>query len=619
MRQQRWLAVWLNNWPVQRQRCGETSAARASAAKPAEAPAGLAASVAAAEAAPLLLWDEEPRGGRSVMAACETCQRLGIQPGMPLHEAVELAHRAAATGDDPAQRSAKNGPARNRPARNRPAKVLPPQVQRYDPAADRQALGRLADALLLEISPLVAIEPEPERGPWAGLQRSHSETLLINITGIGQWFGSEQAVLQATRRLIERQGLRAAMAIADTSAAAWGIVRFGVSAEVLVPAEQTAEAVDPLPVRSLRITAEVAHQLDRLGIQNVRQLRQLPRSGLATRLGDELVRRIDQMIGTRQEPLVMHHSEPEDVAVCELEYPTSDLEILRHRVGQLIDTLAARLSAGVRGALRLSCHLEMLEHHPPRRIDVGLFAPTADAEHLRRLMMTSLEGKQLPAMVQRVSVSVDLAGPLRQFQGTLFGEQSASEVALRRGLARMIETVAMRLGRDAVLAVSPSDHPLPESAYALRCMAGQSDEQRDARGRPNDSRQRHRERESRSAVKSPRRSLLPASIGPLPSDPLRRPLRLFARPLSIAVVMSATDGVLTHLQIGGLSGDLGPGRTYRVLKCCGPERLETGSAAGGAIRRDYYRVEIEGGIWLWLFRHWATGAAESWHLHGRFD
>jgi protein ImuB len=600
MRRQRWLAVWLDNWPIQRRRCGglidtQQSEGLANADPREPGQTGIA------EEVPLLLWNEDSRRGRRVTAACEVCQRLGIHPHMPLHEAVELASRA--TAPEP------HAQPKHLALANRD--ISPVRVERDDPRADRQALGRLADRLLLEISPLVAIEPVPERAPWAGLRRRCSETLLINVTGIGDWFGSEQAVLSATERLLEPHRLRAVMVIADTSAAAWGLVRFGRRDRLLVPPGQTGQAIDPLPIGSLRITAEVAHQLDRLGIQTVGQLRRLPRSGLATRLGSELVRRMDQMFTATDEPLVMHHRQPEDAAVCELEYPTSDMEILRHRIGQLIDTLAARLASGVRGALRLSCRLDVLEDHSPLRIDVGLFAPTADAGHLRRLMITSLEGKRLPAMVQRVSVSVDLSGPLQQFQGTLFGEGSVSDAAARRGLARMIETVAMRLGEDAVVGVSLSKHSLPEAAYTLRPLAGQS--------HPAMASGTGSARTGRSAVKSPRRSLLPPSIDPLPSDPLRRPLRLFAQPLRIAVVWSPADGLVRRVQIGGRSGDRRPGRIYRVLQCWGPERIETGTAANDLTRRDYYRVEVEGGAWFWLFRQRGQGPGETWYLHGRFD
>ena len=490
-------------------------------------------------------------------------------------------------------------------------------VQRHDADADRRTLGRLADELLIEISPLVAIEPSPGRSNWAGLAYRHSEILLVNVTGIGDWFGTENAVVEATRQLLARHALRAAMAIADTGAAAWGLVRFGREETLIIAPGETATAIDRLPVRSLRITNETAHQLQRLGIENVGQLRRLPRSGLATRLGSDLVRRIDQMVGTAEEALTMHHTEPEDVAICELEYPTTDKDILQHRIALLIDDVAGRLAAQVRGALRLSCRLDLLENHPPRRIDVGLFAPTADSDHLKRLMATSIDGKQLAAMVNRITVAVDLSGPLRQFQTTLFDGTSTSDIGDRRKLARLVETVANRLGNDAVVGVVPTDHPRPESAYVLKPLAGRGDNpllRRSQRGGSG--------RNSKSTFKSPRRSIAEPSIGPLPSDPLRRPLSLYQPPEPIEVSESKDDGSIrevrfsTHTQNSVKTGS--PYRVYQVLRCWGPERIENRTPSVGREIRDYYRVEIEGGGWLWLFRQWRPGEAEIWFLHGRF-
>jgi len=503
-------------------------------------------------------------------------------------------------------------------------------VQRHDAEADRRSLGRLADELLVEISPLVAIEPSPGRSNWAGLAYRHSEILLVNVTGIGDWFGTETAVVEATRQLLARHALRAAMAIADTAAAAWGLVRFGREETLVITPGETATAIDRLPVRSLRITNETAHQLQRLGIENVGQLRRLPRSGLATRLGSDLIRRIDQMIGTTEEPLVMHHTAPEDMAICELEYPTTDKDILQHRIALLIDDVAGRLAAQVRGALRLSCRLDLLENHPPRRIDLGLFAPTADADHLKRLMATSIDGKQLAAMVHRITVAVDLSGPLRQFQTTLFDDTSTSEIGDRRKIARLVETVANRLGHDAVVGVVPTDHPRPESAYVLKPLAGRGDNpllRRGQRGGSNRSSKSGHCGDNNNCgssfiFKSPRRSIAEPSIGPLPGDPLRRPLSLYQPPAPIEVSESKVDGSIREVRFATYTKNSAkarrPDRVYQVLRCWGPERIENRTPSVGREVRDYFRVEIEGGGWLWLFRRWRPEEAEIWFLHGRF-
>lgn len=496
-------------------------------------------------------------------------------------------------------------------------------VQRHDPQADRAGLVGLADELLIEISPLVAIEPSPGRSNWAGLPYRHSEVLLVNVTGIGDWFGNENAVIEATQRLLARHQWRAAMAIADTPAAAWGLVRFGREETLVIEPGETSGAIDCLPVRALRISKETAHQLHRLGIETVGQLRRLPRSGLATRLGSDLVRRIDQIVGTAEEAIAMHHTEPEDSAICELEYPTTDKPILLHRIGLLIDEVAARLAGRVRGALRLSCRLDLLENHPPSRIDVGLFAPTADAEHLNRLMATSIENKKLPAMVNRITVAVDLSGPLQQVQTTLFDGTSTSEIGDRRKIARLIETVANRLGTDAVVGVVATNHPRPESAYLLRPLAGRGDNPLSRRANRGGKSSRPTSTGQGSGFKSPRRTTAEPSLGPLPSDPLRRPLALYRSPIAIQVLESERDGGIVEVRFGKhTKNNAAPqeiaNKPYRVLRSWGPERIEDRSPSIGRVVRDYYRIEIEGGGWFWLFRQWRYGETGNWFLHGRF-
>ncbi len=72
--------------------------------------------------------------------------------------------------------------------------------------------------------------------------------------------------------------------------------------------------------------------------------------------------------------------------------------------------------------------------------------PTADASHLFRLMSQAMEQYRLPSMVQKLFLSVGLAGPLQSYQPSMFADDSISQVTTRRSLARMIESIAGRLG-----------------------------------------------------------------------------------------------------------------------------------------------------------------------------
>lgn len=525
----------------------------------------------------MLLWREDSRRGRTVVAACHDCQSLGIKPHQPLYEATDLIAKAALS-------------------------VL---VYRHDPLADTEALIGIANLLQQHISPLVSIETETA---YCGLLSSQPQTLLLNVTGIGDWFGDEQTLLTEAVSVLSSQGLKTRMAITDTSAASWALTRFQASGfllqedseTLLVPPGDMLPIVSRLPTRALRLDNETAHQLDRLGLRQIAEVMELPRDGLAARLGSDLLRRIDELTGKTPQTLAMHHAVAEETAACVLEYPTNDQQILGHRLKLLVDQVSTSLAAKRRGALRLVCRLEMVQH-PPKVFEVGLFVPTSETVHLSRLFSGAMERLHFPGLVQKLSLMVTLGGPLQQYQPTLFGDDSISQVAMRRSLAQMIETLAGRLGRDCVVGIETSRNPLPESAFKPKPLAGES-RLTLSLGKASVSRA--------SLLKSPRQSTLPPATGPLVSDPLRRPLRLFLKPEPIEVIETGTEVMPKRIRVAH--------RIHQILRHWGPERIETGWWDGPQIRRDYYRIEIECGAWWWIFRHLSNAPSSTWMLHGQF-
>jgi protein ImuB len=90
-----------------------------------------------------------------------------------------------------------------------------------------------------------------------------------------------------------------------------------------------------------------------------------------------------------------------------------------------------------------------------------------------------------------------------------------------------------------------------------------------------------------------------------PSSP--RPLLLYPKPQAVEVVCVAPDGPPQFLWLGQ--------RRESVLACAGPERIETLWWRGPSVRRDYYRIAIESGSHLWIFRRLKDG---RWFVHGVF-
>jgi protein ImuB len=490
-------------------------------------------------------------------------------------------------------------------------------IRPQDLHRDQESLEQIASSFQRDVSPVVAIEALDDK-PWAGHPRHQSESLLCDISGVAHLFGGEIGLLKAAAGVLETMGLQGRMAIADSVGAAWGLSHYGsLHQEFCIAAPGDSQRkVESLPVQSLRLSAETVATLSRLGIERVDQLLRLPRSGLAERLGGSLVRRISQLIGQVDEPLGVYRAAPEHSQTLVLEYPTSDGKILADRIERLMQKIRAGLATCQRGALRMTCRLGF-SAHPPLSLNVGLFAPTIDADHLSGLMISRLETLKLPACVERLTLSVTLSGPLRSSQSPLFDCGSVDGNAFAAGLSgsavsRLIDSLSGRLGRDAVVGVKLADDPLPEKAFAVSPLAGNSV----SSGKPVSS----------VGIKT-RKISIGSTSGvrePSPDDALRRPLSLLAEPVPLAVASEdapfcwfvSSAQLPSRLRLDGV--------IHQVTAHWGPERIETGWWRGPSTRRDYYRIETDQGRWWWIFRNLVSKkqAADDkcyrWMLHGRF-
>ena len=523
-------------------------------------------------------------------------------------------------------------------------------VRRHDRFLDQQSLEQIAVAFQKQITPLVAIESLDEK-PWAGHPRHQSESLLCDISGVVHLFSSEHGLLEAAEKLLAGRGLMARMAVADSVGAAWALAHGGMPCNSPPPQrlacerqagevaketkkfwivrghQETCKAMGILPVEALRLLPATVATLSRLGVDSIQQLLTLPRSGLATRLGAGLVKRIEQAMGEVDEPLEVHRPAVEHEASLTLEYPTTDHPILADRIKRLIEKIRAGLAVRQRGALRLTCRLD-LAGHPPLSLEIGLFAPTIDAEHLSGLILHQLEMKRLAACAERITISVSLSGPLRSVQNALFQDSGAHSSGAGRkdaNLGRLIDALSGRLGREAVLGITIKDDPLPEQAYRVLPLAGNLDPSSFGPLRKSVTRGvSHACATSRDRVGHDLDR--PEVLGPSPKNVLRRPLSLLAQPKPLRVAFQQGSFCLDVSSARLPERICFEGTVHVILMHWGPERIESGWWKGSSIRRDYYRIETDQGQWWWIFRNLVSKSRDSgstprfrWMLHGRFS
>ncbi len=405
----------------------------------------------------------------------------------------------------------------------------------------------------------------------------------------------------------------------------------------------------PLPIEALRLDLKTTSTLHQLGIRNIEALLQLPRAGLANRLGETLLQRIDAAYHGQRE--VLHELKEQMLCSVEmkLEYPTQQRATIEEILRRLTQQLCSQLRQHGHGALRITACLRA-EQGPAYLLSLGLYRATADADHLLPLLLGQLESQvfQPPRRkysplktgpttsyrrarnITAVSLIATLTNPLVWKQVELFDTESQQ---YRNIIARHIDSVASRLGRRQVVALQLQRHPQPELACEWRPLTGQRLDGQPQSTRRKLARKQHNSpaplsysiepealadshkpvsvaRSAKSASASGSNLELFSSgysLSPSPDDPIRRPLHLYQPPQPISVQSFDTQGIPNQFSLDR--------ERYVVQEHWGPERIESGWWDTAHHRRDYYRVATDRGPWFWLYRDLQQ---KCWFLHGVF-
>ena len=497
------------------------------------------------------------------------------------------------------------------------ASALAPDLVMVDaePEADAAALIALCD-WCCRFSPAVAVDPP--------------DGLMLDITGVDHLWGGEAAMADDLIARLAASGIPARAAVAPTVGAAWALARFGPIKEPIIiagsslkhlshrerevpaPAEAwegegldgergnpspshaqerargdwfplpkgevlIAAALASLPVAALRLSPPVAAQIARLGLTTVGRLAVLPRDQLTRRFGSEVVLRLDQALGKAREALTYRRPPNPWFARLAFAEPISLSDDLTRVTRDIAVKLCARLEAEGQGARRFEIGFHRLDGviYP---LTIGLALPGRDAARIARLFHPRLETVDPGFGIEVVTLAALDVEPLNARQQRL---DATREIAPEEGLAPLVDRLTNRLGAAAVWRAQARPSHIPERATARRP------------------------------------ALSPASgEGWDPQRP--RPVRLFRRPEPIEVVAPVPDDppILFRWR----------GRTHRVRLAEGPERLarEWWRAPfeddNPSRLRDYYRVEDQDGLRVWLFRAGLYSAENpaKWWLHGLF-
>jgi protein ImuB len=435
-----------------------------------------------------------------------------------------------------------------------------------DPQADLETLEALAD-WCVRFSPAVAIDVP--------------DGLILDVDGAAGLWGGEQGLLDDLVRRLDKAGIAARAAIADTVGAAWGLARYG-DGRTVASGAQTRALLESLPIEALRLQTADAEALIVLGIVTVGGLDAMPRGELTRRFGPQVRLRLDQALGTAEEAI--HFRRPPSPFFERLAFfePISAPEDLARVSFDIVTALCARLTAAMSAARRF----EMGFHRVDGRVEilgVGTALASRNAKRIAKLFAPKLETVDPGFGVEAVTLRADRVERSAERQIELANglDTDLSGSGLNEdGPEALIDRLANRLGEARVWRPSPHESWLPERAVV-------------------------------------RIAPLAAPEKTWPPD-RPRPVRLLRRPEPIEVIAKVPDDPPVTFRWRG--------RTHRVRRAEGPERLAQEwwrkPQAEVAVEkvRDYYRVEDAEGRRFWIFRAglYVGESLPRWWLHGLF-
>lgn len=435
-----------------------------------------------------------------------------------------------------------------------------------DPAADRRFLEGIAD-WCDRYTPLVAFDG--------------GDGLFLDITGCAHLFGGERAMLKDILFRLFQMGLDVRGAISSSPGLSFAACRFGDGG--VIANEEMADVLAPLPVASLRLDEDMIASLQKLGLKQVGDVMNAPRAPLARRFGAQLLLRLDQALGSDEEPVSPRRPVASLSAERRFAEPVqSEVEIL-HLAGQIAASLTPGLEARGAGGRVFELMLFRVDGRV-FRISAGASQPLRDPKRIAALFSERLQAihDDLDAGYgfEILRLNVLRHEDFDALQGDFDGDRQRDI-----SLATFVDRVSARLGADCLQSFQLRESHVPERAVitvpALESLS---------------TRERRQEGEFSSSR----------------SD---RPLRLFRMPeLMEASLAEVPDG---------------PPQSFRwrrtvhhVSRSEGPERLamEWWVDDGKAKARDYFRIEDDMGHRFWIYREgfYGTETPPRWFMHGIF-
>ena len=451
-------------------------------------------------------------------------------------------------------------------------------VKKSNSAADLKALNKLARAC--------------ERySPWTAVDSSGSNSIWIDITGCTHLYNGERSLAEDLQDRCIQAGYQPHIGLADTPGAAWAAARFSKRTLTIIPAKAQRQSLASYSLAALRIALTTIEGMKRLGLLQIRDLYDIPRAPLTSRFGNQVLQRLDQMLGRTGEPISPQkpvHAYYSRMAFAEPIGHTKDIKIT---LDKLLKKLCLILKKNNIGARRLKLIIFRVDNSRSE-LEIGTSKASRSPKHLAYLFRDNITALDPGFGIEIINLIAIETIPLKAYQTEIINKISQRQT---ESLTTLIDRLAGRLGISNVIYLHPIESHLPEYACEFQSVF---------------------------KTKPPHNSWKNTINNLTSYRHPTRPLQLLKNPLHIDVIIPVPNGLPTVF--------FWQKQQHKVIHAEGPERispewwrptrLKTSSRSLTQKTRDYYLLEDHNGNRYWIYRDglYGTDRKNFWYIHGFF-
>jgi protein ImuB len=475
----------------------------------------------------------------------QACPPMAIASHLAIVQANTLAEQA---GVSPGQRRAT-------------AQALSPNLVLLERSLpkEREALEQMA-CWAAQFTPQVAIT---------------SHGLVLNVQASLRLFGGVHTIAQALLQGMASLGFTTTHACAPTGTGAMLLARahstHGASGqETIFPSQaRLNNALMPLPIVFLDAALPHAKALSSMGVNTLKALMQLPRAGLAQRVGPALLAELDRACGKHPEGFIWYEIPSSFEVKLELMAQVEHAGALLFAAQRLLVQLSGWLEAR-QSAVQTLYFSALHDDAEPTAITLEFAQAVRDVNRMNLILRERLDKTRLPEAAHSLVLSCPQVVSLAHANTELFLNAQTQQ----DGLLTLVERLQARLGREQIVRLELTEDHRPEAAQVLAQF-------------------------SLSVQKKLSRvTARPVTTSPLPHG-MPRPLWLYPQPIPIS---ERHNRPWFH----------GP-----IQLLAGPERIEGawwahGAGNTGLVERDYFIGLNQDMHMLWLYR------SDAWHIQGIF-